>query len=93
MASDNIISNYFKVYGRIALYLTDIELHRTQVEHDNAYIYKLWILSFVNYYLPVIYIAFFKVSSAKRPSHIYIKTIKFRVDSFVIQEMNQLQVY
>lgn len=50
------------IYSKVALYLTDKEMHRTQVEYENAYIYKLYAMAFVNYYFPVIYIAFIKVS-------------------------------
>lgn len=48
------------VYKRLAELLTEYELHRTQVEYDDALALKVYVLQFVNYYSTLIYIAFFK---------------------------------
>ncbi|XP_076338167.1 anoctamin 1 isoform X2 [Tachypleus tridentatus] len=49
-----------KVYQRIANYLTELEMHRTQTEYENSLTLKMFVLQFVNYYSSIFYIAFFK---------------------------------
>lgn len=44
-----------------AIWLTNLENPRTQSEFDNSFIYKCYILAFVNNYAVTFYIAFFKV--------------------------------
>ncbi|KAI4465729.1 ngep-related [Holotrichia oblita] len=48
------------IYSLIAQYLTEIELHRTQTEFDDALTLKIYLLQFINYYASIFYIAFFK---------------------------------
>ncbi|XP_076257406.1 anoctamin-1-like isoform X2 [Rhynchophorus ferrugineus] len=48
------------VYDRLALWLTEIELQRTQTEFDDSLALKIYIFQFVNYYSSIFYIAFFK---------------------------------
>ncbi|XP_071133980.1 anoctamin-4-like isoform X7 [Mytilus edulis] len=55
------------VYGRIALFLTDLEQHRTQTEWEDAFTFKMFLFQFVNYYSTVVYIAFFKGKFVGRP--------------------------
>lgn len=55
------------VYGRIALFLTDLEQHRTQTEWEDAFTFKMFLFQFVNYYSTVVYIAFFKGRFVGRP--------------------------
>ena len=48
------------VYNKIAIWLTDKELHRTQTDYDNALTLKIYLFQFVNFYISIFYIAFFK---------------------------------
>ncbi|XP_043188652.1 anoctamin-1-like [Amphibalanus amphitrite] len=49
-----------QVYNRIAGFLTDLELPRTQSEYDDSLTLKIYMLQFINYYSSIFYIAFFK---------------------------------
>ena len=44
----------------MAVWLTDLELNRTQTEFDDSLSLKIYLLQFVNYYASILYIAFFK---------------------------------
>lgn len=55
------------VCNKLAEKLTTFELHRTQVEYDNALALKVYILKFINYYSTLIYIAFFKSNKTGFP--------------------------
>lgn len=44
----------------MAVWLTELELHRTQTEFDDSLTLKIYLLQFVNYYASIFYIAFFK---------------------------------
>ncbi len=48
------------LYSKIAAYLTELEMPRTQSEFDNSLTLKMFLLQFVNYYSSIFYIAFFK---------------------------------
>lgn len=49
-----------QIYQYVAEWLTGLELHRTQTEHDDALSLKIYLLQFVNYYASILYIAFAK---------------------------------
>jgi len=49
-----------KVYGRIAIVLTDWENHRTISDYNDNLLIKLFLFQFVNSYTSLYYIAFFK---------------------------------
>ncbi|CAG2105403.1 unnamed protein product [Medioppia subpectinata] len=49
-----------KLYTRLAIYLTERELPRTQFEFDNSLTLKMFLFQFVNYYSSIFYIAFAK---------------------------------
>ncbi|KAL7831981.1 hypothetical protein AOLI_G00295290 [Acnodon oligacanthus] len=49
-----------KVYTYLAHILTRWEMHRTQTEYEDAFILKVFIFQFVNFYSSPVYIAFFK---------------------------------
>ena len=55
-----IIMFFNYLYNRLAVILTDRELHRTQTDYDNRLILKIYLFQFVNYYSTLFYIAFFK---------------------------------
>lgn len=42
------------------LVLSVAEMHRTQTQYDNAFIFKVFIFQFVNFYSSPFYVAFFK---------------------------------
>ncbi|XP_054272581.1 anoctamin-4-like [Macrosteles quadrilineatus] len=48
------------VFKKVARMLTEAEMHRTQIEFDNSFVMKLYLLQFVNNYSSIFYIAFFK---------------------------------
>nr|CAI5828394.1 unnamed protein product [Callosobruchus analis] len=60
MISACIIQILTMVFRRVALWLTNIEYHRTQSQFDQSFIYKNYALSFVNNYSSAFYVAFFK---------------------------------
>ncbi|TPP65893.1 Anoctamin [Fasciola gigantica] len=55
------------IYDRLAVKMTDLELHRTQIEYDNSLTLKLYLLQFVNYYSSVFYIAFIQGTTSALP--------------------------
>nr|XP_054774669.1 anoctamin-4-like [Lytechinus pictus] len=48
------------LYERIAVWLTNLELHRTETEYEDSFTFKMYLFAFVNYYSTSFYIAFFK---------------------------------
>ncbi|CAH1155880.1 unnamed protein product [Phaedon cochleariae] len=48
------------IYDRLAEWLTEMELQRTQTEFDDSLAVKIYMFQFVNYYSSIFYIAFFK---------------------------------
>lgn len=61
------IGIFGKIYETVALILTRYEYHRTELEHDNSYVYKMAALSFANNYAAITYLAFFKGSFYTHP--------------------------
>uniref|UniRef100_UPI00398F023B anoctamin-7-like n=1 Tax=Pristiophorus japonicus TaxID=55135 RepID=UPI00398F023B len=49
-----------RVYTSLARYLTKWEMHRTQTKYEDAFIFKVFVFQFINFYSSPIYIAFFK---------------------------------
>uniref|UniRef100_A0A8B9P8S5 Anoctamin n=1 Tax=Apteryx owenii TaxID=8824 RepID=A0A8B9P8S5_APTOW len=49
-----------KIYISLAHFLTKWEMHRTQTKYEDAFIFKVFVFQFVNFYSSPIYIAFFK---------------------------------
>lgn len=58
----------FKVYDKVAIYLTEMELLRTQTEFDESLTIKIYLFQFVNYYTSIIYIAFLKGKNVGYPA-------------------------
>ena len=58
----------FKVYDRLAVYLTELELLRTQTEFEDSLTLKIYLFQFVNYYTSIFYIAFLKGKFVGYPS-------------------------
>ncbi|XP_074654198.1 anoctamin-7-like [Tubulanus polymorphus] len=55
-----LIMSLGKVYEKLALKLTQWEMHRTQSEFEDQLTFKVFIFQFVNFYSSIFYIAFFK---------------------------------
>ncbi|KAI7695336.1 Anoctamin-4 [Sarcoptes scabiei] len=55
------------LYKRLACWLTEMEMPRTQNEFDNSLTLKMYLFEFVNYYSSLFYIAFFKGMFSKSP--------------------------
>ncbi|CAB0010579.1 unnamed protein product [Nesidiocoris tenuis] len=49
-----------RLYGEIAIWLTNQENPRTQIEYEDSYTFKIYFFEFMNFYSSLIYIAFFK---------------------------------
>ncbi|XP_049274704.1 anoctamin-2 isoform X3 [Rhipicephalus sanguineus] len=58
---------FHMLYTRLAVYLTEMEMPRTQTEYDDSLTLKLYLLQFVNCYSSIFYIAFFKGKFVGRP--------------------------
>ncbi|KAJ8964118.1 hypothetical protein NQ314_005114, partial [Rhamnusium bicolor] len=56
------------IYDRLAEWLTEMELQRTQTEFDDSLTLKIYMFQFVNYYSSIFYIAFFKGKFVGYPS-------------------------
>ena len=61
----------------MAVWLTDLELNRTQTEFDDSLSLKIYLLQFVNYYASIFYIAFFKGKFVGYPGN-YNRFLGFR---------------
>ncbi|XP_071943623.1 anoctamin-4-like isoform X4 [Antedon mediterranea] len=48
------------LYEKIATWLTDLELHRTETSYEDSYTFKMYLFGFANYYSSSFYIAFLK---------------------------------
>ncbi|XP_041072469.1 anoctamin-6 isoform X2 [Carcharodon carcharias] len=48
------------LYERVAIWITNFELPRTQTDYENSLTVKMFLFQFVNYYSSCFYIAFFK---------------------------------
>lgn len=48
------------LYNKLAVWLTEMELQRTQTEYDDSLALKIYMFQFVNYYSSIFYIAFLK---------------------------------
>eukprot|EP00742_Colponemidia_sp_Colp-10_P001240 GILJ01001335.1.p1 GENE.GILJ01001335.1~~GILJ01001335.1.p1 ORF type:complete len:740 (-),score=116.80 GILJ01001335.1:190-2355(-) len=55
-----MILAFNELFGRLARFLTDRENHRTQTEYENHLIAKSFIFKFINSYISLFYVAFWK---------------------------------
>uniref|UniRef100_A0AAQ5YTP4 Anoctamin n=1 Tax=Amphiprion ocellaris TaxID=80972 RepID=A0AAQ5YTP4_AMPOC len=58
----------FNVFSAVCVF-TVAEMHRTQTQYDNAFIFKVFIFQFVNFYSSPFYVAFFKGRFVGYPSN------------------------
>lgn len=56
------------IYDRMAVWLTEMELQRTQTEYDDSLAVKIYMFQFVNNYSCIFYVAFFKGKFIGYPS-------------------------
>lgn len=79
-----LILNY--IYDKLAVWLTELELQRTQTEYDESLALKNYIFQFVNYYSSIFYIAFLKGKFVGYPSK-YNRIFGFRQEEVCILKM------
>ncbi|XP_042205000.1 anoctamin-4-like isoform X3 [Homarus americanus] len=53
-----IILNFF--YEKLVVWLTNLEVPRTETEYEDSFTLKMFLFQFINFYSSLIYIAFFK---------------------------------
>ena len=58
-----------QLYTKLALKMTEWEMHRTQSQFEAQLIYKNFLFQFFDYYSAIIYIAFFKGKFVGYPGH------------------------
>lgn len=75
-----VILNY--LYDRLAVWLTELELQRTQTEYDESLALKNYIFQFVNYYSSIFYIAFLKGKFVGYPAK-YNRIFGFRQEEVI----------
>uniref|UniRef100_A0A8C9VBT9 Anoctamin n=1 Tax=Scleropages formosus TaxID=113540 RepID=A0A8C9VBT9_SCLFO len=51
-----------EIYGAVAVWLTELEIPKTETEFEERLILKAFLLKFMNAYAPIFYVAFFKGS-------------------------------
>ncbi|XP_057692739.1 anoctamin-2 isoform X2 [Corythoichthys intestinalis] len=62
-----------EVYGAIAVWLTELELPKTQEEFEERLIFKSFFLKSMNAFAPIFYVAFFKGRFSGRPGdYVYV---------------------
>lgn len=59
------------LYDKLAVWLTKIELLRTQMEFDESLTLKIYLFEFVNNYFSIFYVAFFKGRFVGTPDNYY----------------------
>ncbi|KAF1372550.1 hypothetical protein PFLUV_G00266660 [Perca fluviatilis] len=62
-----------EIYGTVALWLTELEIPKTESNFEERLILKAFLLKFMNAYAPIFYVAFFKGRFAGRPGdYVYV---------------------
>ncbi|XP_063762203.1 anoctamin-2b isoform X3 [Eleginops maclovinus] len=62
-----------EIYGAVALWLTELEIPKTETHFEERLILKAFLLKFMNAYAPIFYVAFFKGRFAGRPgNYVYV---------------------
>ncbi|CAF0829888.1 unnamed protein product [Rotaria sp. Silwood1] len=68
------------LYERLAIWLTDYEIHRTEKDYENALTLKMFLFQFVNFYASIFYIAFIKPWFANPPGIESYKIGKYKTE-------------
>ncbi|XP_067346255.1 anoctamin-2b isoform X3 [Channa argus] len=58
-----------EIYGTVAMWLTELEIPKTETNFEERLILKAFLLKFMNAYAPIFYVAFFKGRFAGRPGN------------------------
>ncbi|XP_045928451.1 anoctamin-2b isoform X2 [Micropterus dolomieu] len=58
-----------EIYGSVAMWLTELEIPKTETDYEERLILKAFLLKFMNAYAPIFYVAFFKGRFAGRPGN------------------------
>ncbi|KAJ8249850.1 hypothetical protein COCON_G00230660 [Conger conger] len=62
-----------EIYGSVAVWLTELEIPKTETDFEERLILKAFLLKFMNAYAPIFYVAFFKGRFAGRPGdYVYV---------------------
>ncbi|KAJ8392007.1 hypothetical protein AAFF_G00083170 [Aldrovandia affinis] len=62
-----------EIYGSVAIWLTELEIPKTETDFEERLILKAFLLKFMNAYAPIFYVAFFKGRFAGRPGdYVYV---------------------
>ncbi|XP_051544789.1 anoctamin-1-like isoform X2 [Myxocyprinus asiaticus] len=62
-----------EIYGMVAVWLTELEIPKTETNFEERLILKAFLLKFMNAYAPIFYVAFFKGRFAGRPGdYVYV---------------------
>ncbi|AWO97765.1 putative anoctamin-1-like [Scophthalmus maximus] len=62
-----------EIYGAVALWLTELEIPKTETNFEERLILKAFLLKFMNAYAPIFYVAFFKGRFVGRPgNYVYV---------------------
>ncbi|KAG7456026.1 hypothetical protein MATL_G00247300 [Megalops atlanticus] len=62
-----------EIYGTVAVWLTELEIPKTERSFEDRLILKSFLLKFMNAYAPIFYVAFFKGRFAGRPGdYVYV---------------------
>ncbi|XP_036375671.1 anoctamin-2-like [Megalops cyprinoides] len=62
-----------EIYGNVAVWLTELEIPKTESDFEERLILKAFLLKFMNAYAPIFYVAFFKGRFAGRPGdYVYV---------------------
>ncbi|XP_018539813.2 anoctamin-2b isoform X1 [Lates calcarifer] len=62
-----------EIYGAVAVWLTELEIPKTETNFEERLILKAFLLKFMNAYAPIFYVAFFKGRFAGRPgNYVYV---------------------
>ncbi|XP_031438815.1 anoctamin-2-like [Clupea harengus] len=62
-----------EIYGAVAVWLTELEIPKTETNFEERLILKAFLLKFMNAYAPIFYVAFFKGRFAGRPGdYVYV---------------------
>ena len=55
------------LYTALATRINDLENHRTETQHEDKLIIKIFVFQFINSYFALVYLAFIKVSRHRPP--------------------------
>uniref|UniRef100_A0A8C9R1R5 Anoctamin n=1 Tax=Scleropages formosus TaxID=113540 RepID=A0A8C9R1R5_SCLFO len=69
-----------ELYGTAAIWLTELEIPKTEGEFEERMILKAFLLKFMNAYAPIFYVAFFKGRFAGRPGDYVYVFHDFRIE-------------